>query len=163
MELLGKLGIDWKLLLAQLFNFLLLLLVLKKFLYKPVLNFLDQRKKQISESLDKARQIDETLKSSSAKQDAIMVEARKEAAQIIAAAQAGAEKIAKEKLIQTAAEAQAIVEKAKKSIAGEKEKLVSEARADISRLVVDATAKVLNGAVTKEVDEKYIERILKTV
>ena len=44
MELFGKLGIEWKLLLAQGLNFILLLIILRKFLYKPILKMLDERR-----------------------------------------------------------------------------------------------------------------------
>ncbi len=52
-DLISKLGIEWKLLLAQIVNFVILFLVLKKFLYKPLLNFMNNRRQKIADGLDK--------------------------------------------------------------------------------------------------------------
>lgn len=51
MEALASLGIDWKLLIAQIANFLILLLILSKFLYKPLVNMLEQRKEKIAQGI----------------------------------------------------------------------------------------------------------------
>lgn len=51
MELLGKLGIDIKLLIAQILNFTLLLWILTKFLYKPIIKKIEEDEKE----LDKAK------------------------------------------------------------------------------------------------------------
>ena len=60
-ELIEKLGLDWRVLLSQGVNFLILLLVLKIFLYEPVLKVLRERKQKITEGLEKARQADDRL------------------------------------------------------------------------------------------------------
>lgn len=163
MELLQKLGIDWKLIIAQIINFLILLGVLYKFLYKPVLNFLDQRSKKISNSLEKASKIEEDFKNTKIKNEAILIEAKKQAAIIIEEAHSKSEQIHKEKITRTAIEAKEVVEKAKQQILDEKEKMVAAAKDQIADLVVNAAAKVLEGAITKEVDSKFVENILKTV
>lgn len=59
--LLEKLGIDWKLFLAQTANFLLLLIVLRIFAYKPLLDIMKKRKRAIEEGLAKAEEADTRL------------------------------------------------------------------------------------------------------
>ena len=54
-----SLGIDLKLIIIQIINFGLLLFLLTKFLYKPILRLLDERKKKIEESLANAQKIAE--------------------------------------------------------------------------------------------------------
>ena len=61
MELLHKLGIDWRLLIAQLINFSVLLFVLYKFLYHPILNILEKRRKQIEENDIRTKSLEEKL------------------------------------------------------------------------------------------------------
>ena len=56
--LLEKLGIDWKLLIAQAVNFLLLLVILRAFAYKPVLEMLRKRRERIEEGIAKANEAD---------------------------------------------------------------------------------------------------------
>src|SRR3989337_2314560 len=54
-----SLGIDLKLIIIQIINFGLLLFLLTKFLYKPILRILDERKNKIEESLANAQKIAE--------------------------------------------------------------------------------------------------------
>lgn len=61
-ELLGQLGINWKLFISQAVNFSILLLVLRAFVYKPLLAILEDREKKIKEGLDKADEADTRLK-----------------------------------------------------------------------------------------------------
>ena len=51
MDVFAKLGIDWKLLIAQAVNFGILFLVLRRFAYKPMLDFLENRSAQIDKGL----------------------------------------------------------------------------------------------------------------
>mgnify|MGYP001588456271 CR=1 FL=1 len=62
MELISKLGIDWKLLVAQIVNFFILLFVLYKFAYKPVLEMLEKRSKTIEKGIHDAKASEERLK-----------------------------------------------------------------------------------------------------
>ena len=60
--LLGQLGIDWKLLLSQGVNFFILLLVLRQFVYKPLMVVIKKRTEKIREGLEKAKEADVRLK-----------------------------------------------------------------------------------------------------
>jgi len=75
--LIGQLGIDWKLFLSQAFNFFILLLILRVFVYKPLLIIIKERNKRISDGLEKAKQADVRLQ----KVEAIAKERIKEAEQ----------------------------------------------------------------------------------
>ncbi len=61
-QLFSQLGIDWKLLLSQAVNFFLLLVVLRVFVYKPLLQLLHERRKRIEEGLMKADEADRRLR-----------------------------------------------------------------------------------------------------
>lgn len=60
-ELFHQLGIDWKLLVSQAVNFGLLIVALRYFAYKPILELLSERKKRIEEGLLKAEEADRRL------------------------------------------------------------------------------------------------------
>lgn len=60
--LLAKLGINWKLLLSQVVNFLILLIILRSFVYKPLLLAIKKRNEKIKEGLDKASEATIRLK-----------------------------------------------------------------------------------------------------
>jgi len=55
------LGIDWQLLIAEIINFVILLLILKRFLYKPFLRLLEQRRVKIEEGIKKAEEAEKSL------------------------------------------------------------------------------------------------------
>lgn len=59
---LDQFGIDWKLFLSQLVNFFLILIILRIFVYKPVIKVLKDRNKKIKEGLDKAEEANVRLK-----------------------------------------------------------------------------------------------------
>ena len=61
-EFFDQFGIDWKLLLSQLVNFTLILIILRIFVYKPLLKILKKRKEKIEEGLAKAEESDIRLK-----------------------------------------------------------------------------------------------------
>jgi len=111
-----KLGIEPNLLLAQIVNFVIIILVLTKLLYKPILNLLEKRKKEIEAGLaltEKMRLEDEKLK---AKKSKVLEEARQEAQTIVEAARRQAEEQEKEIIARGQDKAQEIITKAKEEI-----------------------------------------------
>lgn len=82
MEALANLGIDWKLLLAQVVDFVIVLLVLKRFAYQPMLKLLDERTAKIEKGLADAEHAGQKLSEIETKED--IAEARTEAKRILA-------------------------------------------------------------------------------
>ena len=66
MGLIYALGIDGRILLAQLFNFAILVFILWRFAYKPVLNILEERRLKVEKSLDDAEAATKRLKQAEA-------------------------------------------------------------------------------------------------
>lgn len=60
-EFIHQIGVDWKLLAGQAVNFLILLVILRAFLYKPLLKVLKERRARIEEGIEKAKVADERL------------------------------------------------------------------------------------------------------
>ena len=79
MELITKLGIDWKLLIAQVINFFILLFVLHRFAYRPILKMLKKRTDTIDKSLSDVKQIEKNLAESNQKKDELLRTARQQA------------------------------------------------------------------------------------
>ena len=63
MEIFAKLGIDWKLLIAQAINFAVLFWVLRRYAYKTMLDFLEKRTVRIEKGLQDAEAAQAKLKS----------------------------------------------------------------------------------------------------
>lgn len=150
-----RIGIDWKLLLFQIFNFLLLLFILRKVLYKPILNFLEARQKKIEEGLAKSEKFEEEWQKIKDVQKEKMAETEKEASLIIEKARADAEKKEKEILLVAKEKSEKIIEEAKLDISREKDKILSEVKKETADYVVFATERILK-RVVKDEDEKEI-------
>ena len=85
-ELIHKLGIEWKLLLAQIVNFIILLILLRKFLYKPLLKLMNNRRQKIVEGLEKAKKGEEEFQKIAELREKELVKVQGEAEVIIAKA-----------------------------------------------------------------------------
>ena len=72
MDILNQFGVQPILLAAQVVNFLILLFILKKFLYGPILKVLDSRKKTIEQSLKNAEEIERRLLETTEEKEKVM-------------------------------------------------------------------------------------------
>ena len=143
MELISKLGIDWKLLAAQVVNFLILLFVLKKFVYGLVLTKLEQRKSMISKSVDGAKRADGMLTEMNVARAEMIEKTKKLTLDMLEEAAKSAE-ATKNSIVDAArSEAQAIFDQSKVQIALEKEKMLKEASSELGMLVVRAAEKII--------------------
>jgi len=156
-ELISKLGIDWKLLIAQIVNFLILLFVLYKFAYGPILAMLEKRQKKIEKGLADAEAAGKKLKESEEKQKEILKRARTEAKDIVEKAHIQAEKSKSEIAAESKVQAEKIISDAKAEIGWEKQKTIAEIKSEIGGLVVAATEKVIGEKINSEKDKKLIE------
>lgn len=140
---------------AQLVNFLLLLFILKKFVYGPVLEKLEQRRNMIAKSVSDSKAADETLKDIEKARSEMIEKTKSQSLAMIEAAAASAEE-AKNSITESARrEAQAIFEQSKLQIAREKEKMLKEASEELGRLVVKAAEKIIEREFTPE-DQKRL-------
>ena len=90
------LGIEWPLLISQLINFLILIVLMRMFLYKPVLNMLNARKERIAQSMKDAERVSAAAREAEAEKGKVLEQARREAQEIRAQATRDAEKIAQD-------------------------------------------------------------------
>ena len=160
MEVLHKLGIDWKLLIAQGVNFLILLYILKRFVYKPMLNFLDERARTIESGLTNAKAAEEHLMLAEAEKKKLLAEAQKEARSIVEEALAVAKRRDEELHVKAQAEVAAMLEAGEKSIAESKAEMIREAKKELGELVVIATEKLAAIKIDVQKDTEAIQKSL---
>ena len=158
MEALANLGIDGKLFLAQIVNFLVLLYVLKRFAYRPMLEFLDQRTKRIEQGLKDATAAQAKLQSIVEEEKTTMANARKEAQGIIREAEAAAKKRDALRMEETEKEAKRFLDEAEVRLAEEKEKMVASAKKEIAETVTLALEKMLKVQVDGDKDRELIQK-----
>lgn len=162
-ELIEKLGVDWRLLLAQIVNFLLLFWVLKRFAYKPLAQFLEKRAKTIEKGLQDAEFTAQERERLRVLKQEMLAQAQKEAQEVIKDAQTKGKKEF-EDLIQKAKERkEELVSQAKAEIEEEKVQALKAARVALGQLVITATQKVLEEKVDEEKDREIVEKALKEI
>lgn len=162
-ELLSNLGINGYLLGAQVVNFLILLFVLNKFVYKPLLAYIEKRKQLIQEGIENAQKIDERIAQIEEKESNTLSAARKEAQAIIDKAKKSGEEEAQALAVAAEKRIESMIAAAKQKLAGEQERMLKEANDTISGLVVDATKKVLISVGSDEVQDSIIaSAVIKT-
>ena len=157
MELLDNLGVDGPKLIAQLINFGIVLLVLWKFAYKPVLEMLETRRQKIAQSMDEAEQIKTELAETQAERDKVMAEANARAEKLIADAKEAAKQVGKAEGERAVKQAEEIIRKAREATEADRERMMSELKAEIGRLVVETTAKVSGKVLTAEDQQRLID------
>src|SRR5437868_6054235 len=143
MEILQTLGVEPKLLIAQVVNFVLVLVVLRLLLYKPILKMLDERKKRIAESMAQAQTIQERFEKLEQEQEKIRKDAHAQAATIIAEAKASSKTIADDIMAQARAQAEALLARAQAQNKAEYEKMRGELRKEVAILAVMAAQKAV--------------------
>ncbi|NTW15817.1 MAG: F0F1 ATP synthase subunit B [Candidatus Moranbacteria bacterium] len=143
MEILTQIGIDGKLLLAQAVNFLILLAVLYRFAYKPMLSFLEKRTERIEKGLRDAEEAKRRLDEASKDKESILAEAREEARKLVEESRVSAEKRGADLVVEFERKAEKIVAEARERANEEREKLFREAKGEIAELVMATTEKVL--------------------
>jgi F-type H+-transporting ATPase subunit b len=161
MEVLAKLGVDWKLLLAQAVNFAVLFWVLRRFAYQPMLDFLEKRTVKIEQGLKDAEAATAKLSLMEVKEKEVLAEARTEAKSIIALAEASAKKRDAEHALATEAKVKHLLEEAQMKIAEEKDKVMAGAKAEIGELVMLSVEKILREKIDVTKDSHLIKEIIK--
>lgn len=142
-EIIGVFGINWKLLLIQSVNFGLLLLILWRFLYRPLARIVDERQKIIETGVRDAETAAKTLSSVKDKSDTIIIKATSKGEVIVAKATAEA-KVRESKLLAEAnTRSESVIEEAKQKAQEIKRKALSDSESEIARLAILSAEKVL--------------------
>lgn len=156
LNILGKVGFDWQVALANLFNFLIIFFILKKFAFGPIGKLIKERQDAITKGLLDAEKNKKILANTEKEYEKILLSARNEANQIIVDAKNDAQ-VKKDKLMEdTKKEVDLILESGKKNLEIEKVKMLSEARKEIVDLVMQVSEKVLN----EKVDGNYSNKVI---
>lgn len=155
----AKLGINWVLLVAQLVNVGLLVWLLTRYLYRPILNMLNERTARIQSSLREADQVKEQLARAQQDYEAAVARGRQEAAAILAQAQDRARSQEAEIVAQARAEADRIRAEARTQSLQERDQLLRDLKGQMAQLVTATAEKVL-GAELRSNHDKLIEESL---
>ena len=154
------LGVNLPSLIAQIFNFLLLLGILYMVLYKPIIRMLDQRSVKIKESLEEADRVRQESVESEEQVKQQIEEARTEGRSIVAQATQVADRVREEAREQARTEAETIVARARQELQRERDDAVEQLRRAFADLTIVAAERVINTSLDAEQHRRLIEEVL---
>ena len=144
-------------------NLLIFFLLLKKFLFKPVLGMMERREQMIKDDLDKAKKASEEAEQIKTEYETKLSEAQAEAVKITTTAKQRADKESAEIVEDAKAEAAHIIADAQKTIERDREAAMSAAKEQIAGLAVMAASRVLEKNIDEESNREFAEQLLAEV
>ncbi len=163
MQILSNFGVNWIQLIEATINFLLLLIILRIFVYKPVLRVLDKRRQMVEQTIKDSELIAKQKQDAEEQQRKVLHEAQLESQRIIQQAIEQSEIIAKKLQIEAKDEADRIIQKAREEISLEKNAMFAQIKGDISSLIGTALSKTLKGSLTQEEQEKILHKTIEEI
>jgi len=158
-----KLGINLGFFIFQVLNFLVLVVLLYAFAYRPILNMLDTRKKKIAQGLEDARVAAEARANAEKEAREIIAKAQAEANQKIREATERAEAAAREVQIQAEADATKARESAMAEAALERDRVLADLRGQIAGLAMAAAQRLIGEALDERRQHALIEEFFSGV
>jgi len=155
-ELANTLGLDIRLLIAQLVNFAILLFILYKLAYYPILDFIRERTNKISKGVLDAKKAEEELEKAEIRRAEIIKKANEDADAILRTAQKEAEIKAGQIAENSRIKILEFAKETKKDLEEEKRKLLKGVREEVANLTILATEKLLNEKMDKELNQKLV-------
>ena len=144
-------------------NMLLLFTVVKKFLFKPINNILDQREAEVKQIYDEANVANEKAMSLEKEYSEKMAQAREEAGEIIKQATLTAQKREKEIIESAHEEVASMTRRAETQIAQERKKAYQEIKNEISDISVAIAGKMVQREIKAEDHEALISQFIENV
>lgn len=145
---------------AQLINFVLLLVILRAVAYKPIVKMLDERSERIRQSMERAEEIKAQAERTEAEFAQRIAEARREGQEIIGQAEKIAERLRQEETEKTRKLLEEQRERALEAIAREREAAVSELRKQVANLAVLAAGRAVGRSLDQESHQRLIREAL---
>jgi F-type H+-transporting ATPase subunit b len=144
-------------------TFLILVALLARFAWRPLLQALERRQATIAQSLDDAQRARQELERLQRESTQIMAQARAEAESMLARSRSDAEALREELKQKARTEAASIVKNAERQIQLETARAVQQIRHEAVDLSVAIASKILRRQVTREDNEALIQEALKQV
>lgn len=142
------------------FNVLLLFVLLRIFLFKPINKMLDDRTQAIQMDYDDAERARKEAEELKAQYDNSISEAKEEAARIIRKAHDEAENERTAIIRKSHEEAESIVAAAGETIENERRRVIRQAHSEIADLAIEAASKIVAANVDDEKNRRLVDEFL---
>jgi F-type H+-transporting ATPase subunit b len=156
----ASLGINLPLLVVFIVNFIVLLVLLRLFLYKPVMKVLDERAQRTKEAMDLAEATKKEFEQAKGEVQKQIEKGRQEGQAIITQAMQVGERLKEESRQEAAKQAQGMIDRARSELETERDKIVGDLRREFVDISIAAAEKVIKETLDKEKHRKLIEETL---
>lgn len=163
MEILKNFGFEPTLFVAQIVNFLIILFVLKRFLYKPVLSTLKQRKDTIEDGLRKAEEAQKLLEKMKKEEKEILKMANIQARKLLTDARNEAMEMHKKAQENAKQKTEIMMNEAKEQIQREAREVQLQITHNVSGLAVDFLRKALSELIGEQGQADLMEKAIKQI
>jgi F-type H+-transporting ATPase subunit b len=157
------LGLNLGYLFVQIFNFAIIFVVLRAWVYKPILGLLERRRTAIAEGLEDARIAAEARQNAEQEAEQVLGEAQAKASQIMREANDRAETQGKEVIAAAEAEAAKKREEALAEVDSERERILGELRGQVGTLAIAAAQKLINASLDEQRQRVLIDEFFSGV
>ena len=161
MEGFASLGVNLPLLVVFVVNFIVLFVLLRLFLYKPVMKMLDERTKRTKDAMDLAEATKKEFEQAKGEVQREIEKGRQEAQAIIAQSMQVGERLKEESRQEATKQAQTIVDRTRSELEAERDKIVGDLRREFVDISISAAEKVIKETLDKEKHRKLIEETLR--
>lgn len=145
-------------------SFTILLIVLRKFAWKPILTSIKKREESIANALNSAKEAEKKLNALKSENEALLAEAKKERDALLKEAREAKERIISEAKVIAQEEAARVTAAARENINNEKMKAVTELRNQVATLSVEIAEKILKEKMSDNAKQtEVMENIMKEV
>lgn len=157
----ATLGINGKIFIAQLINFLIVLFVLKKWAFGPIVKILEARSERVEKSVKDAEAIEQRLLTLDAERAEILRTTKGEAEKLLAGAAIDAETRKVDMVEKAKREVERVIMQGKGHLKAEKEAMLIEVRKEIVDIAVSAVKKILQETVDEKKSKSLAEEVVR--
>jgi F-type H+-transporting ATPase subunit b len=157
----ASLGVNLPLLVAFVINFIVLFVLLRLFLYKPVMKMLDERAKRTKDAMELAEATKKEFEQAKVEVQKQIEKGRQEAQAMLTQAMQVGERLKEDSRQEAQKQAQAIVDRTRAELEAERDKIVGDLRREFVDISISAAEKVIKETLDKEKHRKLIEETLR--
>ncbi len=159
-EMGGPLDVNPGLILWTVVTFVILLFILKKVAWKPILNSLDEREKFIRESLEKAEVAQKEAEKLIQDNRSSIAKAEEEAQKVVAQGREYGEKLKAQLLDESKAEAKKLIDNAKAEIERKNQEAFNNIKDQVAEIAINAAEKIIRENLDKEKNTQLVNKLI---
>ena len=143
-------GLNWPAFIAQVLAFLIVFYILKTYAFGPIINVLEERRKRIADGQANAEKIKQQLAESEVRYREMLDKANVQSQKLIDEARQSGEAVKERAVADATTAAEQVAARAREQTQLEHDRVLSEVKRELGRLVIETTAKVTGKVLTSE-------------